>query len=515
VVTGAPPTAKPINIKVRGEDPLEIRRAADQVIALLREIPAVLDITDDDVEGSMELSVRLNPDAIIRAGLNPATVIRDIRLLTDGEIVASMQDRGEKVEVRVRARPEALKNIENFLQNTIGLPDGRSVVLGQLLHYEIVRGKANIRHYKLRRTITVEAELNKEMIDTVAVNRLIQRQWAERFSQQFPTIDLEFTGELDDIQESLDALAIMFLFGIGLIYIVLATQFKSYIQPLIIIFTIPMALMGVIFGLLVSGDPLNVYTMYSVVALAGVAVAAAIILISCANELVQRGMSVLHATVYSARHRVTPILITALTTIDALLALAFGWGGKSLIWGPLANANVWGLGLSTLLTLFVIPLLYNCVVKPVPLATATLPLPRPLPTLAGSPLGRLLAQLRLGPLSGANRTEQYAALDAIAVHPELRAIYNNGREKLIEKDYEQAIRLFEKATREAPDNSIFYVCAAQALILYMREQIGWDIGYMERVRRCIIQATRLAPGDKRIPLLRKAYDELAASAPEQ
>jgi multidrug efflux pump subunit AcrB len=120
-----------------------------------------------------------------------------------------------------------------------------------------------------------------------------------------------------------------------------------------------MAFTGVVFGLFATSTPLSLYTLYGVVALAGIAVNSSIVLISAANARLQSGMSVMHATLYAARRRVIPILITSLTTVAGLFSLATGLGGKSLIWGPVATAIVWGLGFSTILTLIVIPLLYQ------------------------------------------------------------------------------------------------------------------------------------------------------------
>ncbi|HMU17210.1 MAG TPA: efflux RND transporter permease subunit, partial [Thauera aminoaromatica] len=142
-------------------------------------------------------------------------------------------------------------------------------------------------------------------------------------------------------------------------YLILATQFRSYWQPLIILLTVPLAFTGVVLGLLVSGNPLSLYTLYGVIALTGIAVNSAIVLIDAANERRAVGMSVQHAAIYAARRRVVPILITSTTTIGGLLSLAIGLGGKSLMWGPVAASIVWGLGFSTVLTLFAVPLVYR------------------------------------------------------------------------------------------------------------------------------------------------------------
>ena len=176
---------------------------------------------------------------------------------------------------------------------------------------------------------------------------------------QFPNTDIDLSGELDDIQESLDAMLGLFVFGLGLIYLIIATQFRSYFQPFLILATVPMAFTGVVFGLWITGNPLSLYTLYGVIALTGIAVNSAIVLIDAANARIKAGMRPLHATVYAARRRVIPILMTTTTTIAGLFSLAVGLGGKSLVWGPVASSIVAGLGVASLLTLFMIPTLYR------------------------------------------------------------------------------------------------------------------------------------------------------------
>jgi multidrug efflux pump subunit AcrB len=197
-------------------------------------------------------------------------------------------------------------------------------------------------------------------LDTVAANRQVLEAWQGQVAR-FPDIALDFSGELDDIQESLDAIGMLFVLGVGVMYLILGAQFRSYWQPFMILVTVPMAFTGVVLGLIVTGNPLSLFTLYGVVALAGIAVNAAIVLISGANDRLAAGMSLLHATVYAARRRIVPILITSLTTVAGLFSLASGLGGKSLVWGPVATAIVWGIVFSTVLTLLLVPLLYRLV----------------------------------------------------------------------------------------------------------------------------------------------------------
>ncbi|GAB4352868.1 MAG: efflux RND transporter permease subunit [Gammaproteobacteria bacterium] len=362
-IAGGPPVSRPISVKVRGPDFPEIRAAVEDLKAIIAAMPAARDIVTDDIAGSRVLNLRLDNDAIRRAGLHPADVTRIVRLLVDGEVVATLQDEGEKVNVRVRARGDALLDIEAILRQSVPLPGGGVTLLGNLVRHETATAKGSIRHYNFKRTITVEADLDKVQMDTRQANERIMAEW-EKIRARHPAVDLDFTGELDDIQESLDSIFVLFLFGVGLIYAILGTQFRSYFQPLLILVSVPMAFTGVAIGLIITGNPLSLFTLYGVVALAGIAVNAAIVLISAANARLEAGMSVLHATLYAARRRVIPILITALTTIAGLFSLATGLGGKSLMWGPVATSIVWGLAFSTVLTLFVVPLLYRLSMRP-------------------------------------------------------------------------------------------------------------------------------------------------------
>ncbi len=382
ILKGGPPASKPINVKVRGDDYKIIQQASTRLRGVLENIKGIKDISDDASRGRMELTLKMNHDAIRRAGINPIDITRAVRLLVDGEIVAEMQDKGEKLQIRVKAEQTDNNDIGDLLNFRMPTRDGGSIPLNQLMTQERGISLGNIRHYNFRRAITLEAEIAKPAVkenfvecrlmpaikgterdyskcdlDTVTANKLLLEGWEEH-RKDFPSIDLDFAGQLDDIEESINSMGQLFLVGLGLMYLILGTQFRSYFQPLIILATVPLAFTGVILGLLVTQNPLSLYTLYGIVALAGIAVNAAIVLISAANDRLQKGMSVTHATIYASRRRVIPIMITTLTTIAGLFSLAIGLGGESLIWGPVATAIVWGVGFSSLLTLFAIPTIY-------------------------------------------------------------------------------------------------------------------------------------------------------------
>jgi multidrug efflux pump subunit AcrB len=382
LLNSGPPAEKPIQVKVRGDRYEEIQQATDKIYDILNTMGGVKDVSDDASPGRMELTLKPDYDAIRRAGVNPVDVVRTIRLLVDGEVVGDLQDNGEKVEVRVKAETKNRNDISELLNFRLPTATGGSIPLNQLVTQKRAVSLGNIRHYDFKRTITVQADLVKHEapdfwqcqlkpaftgeakdfnqcdLDTVTANDMLKTEWS-KVAAQYPGISLDFSGQLDDIQESIGAIGQLFLIGVGLMYLILGTQFKSYFQPMMILSTVPMAFTGVILGLLVTRNPMSLYTLYGVVALAGISVNAAIVLISAANDRLKAGMSLTHATVYAARRRVIPITITSLSTIAGLFSLATGLGGKSLLWGPVATAIVWGVGFSAILTLIAIPTLYR------------------------------------------------------------------------------------------------------------------------------------------------------------
>ncbi len=361
-VSGGPPAGKPVSVKVRSDDFIELRAAADAVKRIVETREGSRDVADNDVPGRSELVLELNHQNIRNLGLDPATASRLLRLHLDGEIVALMRDEGEKVEMRVRAQKRNLQAIDEIMNDPVALPGGGQTTLGHLFTQTTGQGRSTIKHYNLRRAITVEAEIDTALTDTTKINADIVAAWDE-IKSQFPNTDLDFSGELDDVNESLGAMGSLFLLGLGLIYLILATQLRSYFQPFLILVTVPMAFTGVVFGLFATTNPLSLYTLYGIIALTGIAVNGAIVLIDAANQRIKAGKRPLHATVYAARRRVVPIIMTTTTTIAGLFSLAAGLGGKSLLWGPVASSIVFGLAFASLLTLFMVPVLYRQFMK--------------------------------------------------------------------------------------------------------------------------------------------------------
>ncbi len=355
IIKGGPPAQRPVSVKVRSEDDAE----REAVVALVKEwlaaIPGVRDVTDDRVSGRPTVELRWRPEQLAAVGLDPVTATRTVALVADGEYLAETRRGGETWRILLQAQPQRWAVPEEWLALPAVTPKGEAVPLHQIAEVAVRDSAGVVRRYQYTRTVTVEAEIDRAVAETRAVNAALIARWQE-LAPKYPTVTLDFTGELDDIKESLGALQRIFFLGVGLIYLILATQFRSYLQPLVILVTVPLAFTGVVFGLALAQLPLSLYTMYGVVALTGVAVNSAIALVAAYNDRRRNGMGVIHAVVYSARRRLLPILITSGTTIAGLLSLATGFAGRSLLWGPVATSIVWGLGVATVLTLFVVPM---------------------------------------------------------------------------------------------------------------------------------------------------------------
>ena len=361
-LSGGPPTERPINVKMRGDDFAELRRATDALMERIRALPGTSDVVDDEAPGRRELVLDLDERAVRDAGLDPGTVSRLVRLHMDGEIVSFIRSSGEKLELRIRGPRRELTSVDAVLDDPVVLPDGSIRTLRTLTRTDTDRGFSEIRHYDFQRSIAILGDIDDNVTNVVAINDAIFEEWTA-IRSAFPTVDIEQAGPLDDLEESIDALGSLFILGVGLIYLILATQFRSYLQPFLILLTIPMAFSGVVLINWVTQYPISLWTMYGTVALTGIAVNAALVMIDAANQRIAAGMRPLHATVYAARRRVIPILMTTLTTIAGLFSLAVGLGGKSLVWGPVASSIVGGLLVASTLTLFMVPVLYRLAMR--------------------------------------------------------------------------------------------------------------------------------------------------------
>lgn len=356
-----PPPVKPVAVKVKGKYLDELADVAAEVKAELETMPGVYDIGDDNLSGKQEIKLVIDEERAALYGLNVAAVGGEIRAAYEGIEATVFRDGDEEVDVRLKMAGLYDEGVEALGSLMIATPTGAIVRLDNICTFETERSMFRIRRYKQERAITVTAEIDKRITTAVEVNRDLKSRF-RNVSLRHPGYRLDFTGEMQEFQEAFSELAKLFLFGVIIIFTILAAQFKSVRQSFIILLTIPFGFIGSMLGLIIIQTPFSIVTMYGMVALAGIAVNDAIVMVSFINNARARGESKWRSIIEAGRVRLRPVILTSVTTILGLLPMAVGLGGKSESWGPMANTIIFGLLASTTLTLLVIPTVYSIIV---------------------------------------------------------------------------------------------------------------------------------------------------------
>ena len=287
---GGPPSGQPVEVRVRGPNMERSVALAEEVKAHLREIAGTVDITDDFEPGKRELQVMLDHERAALYGLDLEQVALTVRTALAGVQATEIKRGGQdatsvlvKFDERQVATPEDLGAIE------LRTRQGQRARLGSVARLEESQGPSEIKHRDGERTVTVTADVDEEMTTAKAANDALLARLAG-FEARYPGYALEFGGEYQEIQESMTSLFQAFLVAIMLIYAILAAQFKSFIQPAVVMFTVPFSFIGVIVGLYTVGHPLSIMAMIAVVALAGVVVNDSLILVDFINQGRARGV---------------------------------------------------------------------------------------------------------------------------------------------------------------------------------------------------------------------------------
>ena len=239
----------------------------------------------------------------------------------------------------------------------IATPTGAIIPLKDVADITEEKGYADIRRFEGERAITVYAAVDSTKTTPFKVNQILMNSFAD-IESLYPGYRLDFRGVFDEIRESFGELWKLFIVGILVIYMILGAQFKSFTQPIIILFAVPFGMIGAMVGLLFSNATLSMVAMFGIVALAGIVVNDSIVLIDFINKYRERGFNRWYAILKGGSVRLRPIVLTSLTTIFGLIPMALGLGGKSPIWQPMANTIIFGLAFATIMTLFVMPSLY-------------------------------------------------------------------------------------------------------------------------------------------------------------
>lgn len=359
--SSGPPTGKPIQVNLSGGETLDsLSRAAREVADVLKTIEGTENVETGLDSGASEFVAVVDRQAANRFGVSPQSVATILRAQVSGVEATNIKVDGEDIPVMLRYSgtqqasgfgSAAPIGTDQLLNTSIQTPQGPTL-LSNLVSFRLNQSLPSISHDAGERQVTVSADTSGEVPAATVVASLQEK--LEPGS--LPTgVNVSYGGETQDTQESFSDLFLAMIIGIILIFALLTWQFNSYRQPLFMLATIPLALIGVLFGLAVVGQPLSFPAFIGVVALAGIVVNNAIILIDRININREDGASVDRAIYDGARSRLQPIILTTLTTVGGMLPLLFA----DPTWAPLAYAVIFGLIFSTVLTLVVVPLLYQ------------------------------------------------------------------------------------------------------------------------------------------------------------
>ncbi|MCB9755397.1 MAG: efflux RND transporter permease subunit [Myxococcales bacterium] len=357
-VEAGPPGGAGFTARLRSRDTQQLDDAVEAVKDVVSKWEGVVEIGDDRGSGKETFRVRVDQDRAALYGLTERDVGEAVKAALDGLIAAEVSIDEEFVEIIVRYSGTRRRTRGELLDLVIATPSGGTVRLDQVAALDRIREPSNIRREDGKRAIAVLGELNQKVLPALDASDKLQARWDREIGARYPDVELVFGGQTEELLESLNDLPASFAMAVGLIYIALALQFGSYVQPLVILCAVPFGIMGAILGLFSMGYDLSLFALFGIVGLAGIVVNDSLVMVAFINERRAEGASVQEAVLTGALDRLRPIVSTTLTTCFGLAPLAFGLGGLDHALAPMALSITAGLGFATALVLLVVPPLY-------------------------------------------------------------------------------------------------------------------------------------------------------------
>lgn len=354
-VQPGPPVGRAISLGVRGESYNEILPAAEFLKSEVAKIPGIKDVEDTHNEGKPELLIRPFRAETAGAGLTVAGIGTTVRAAVDGIIPTSIQRLDDEVDIRVSFEETNKTPSQLISQLLIPNRTGNLVPLTQVAKIEEAKGVVSFDHSNNEREVKVTADIDTEINSSNEANKYIQENLIPKMVSQFPNVQVAFGGEAEDTQESMQSLIRAFVVAFMAIFLILVFTFQNILQPFIVVLTIPLGIMSVIFALILNGQPLSFMSMLGIIALAGVIVNNAIVLMDFVNQSRREGLGKKESILQAARVRLQPIFLTTSTTVMGLLPTAHGIGGLDKFVVPIAVSLGYGLLFGSVLTAFVFP----------------------------------------------------------------------------------------------------------------------------------------------------------------
>ena len=349
-----------VDVEIYGYDFDITNQMAQQIIALTKELPGARDVFSDRDDDRPEIKIIVDKEKASRHGLTSATLSSYLRNRVNGMAVGFLKEDGDEYDILVRLKEENRNSISDVLDFSIPTPMGQTIKLSEICSVDEYWAPPKIVRKSRQRIVTVKVTPYETSLGELA--QAIQ-------TQVLPQIDkpagysIRLAGAYEDQQESFGKLGMLGALILILVYIVMASQFESFSNPGIIMFTVPFALSGVILALWITGVSLDMIGALGIVLLVGIVVKNGIVLVDYINLMRERGHDLNEAIQMSGQSRMRPVLMTAFTTILGMVPMAVSQGEGAEMWRPLGIVVIGGLTVATFLTLYIVPVIYGAMSK--------------------------------------------------------------------------------------------------------------------------------------------------------
>ena len=345
----------PIQVEVSGENLDILARITKELQVRVEDLPSVYNVRTSFQGGQPEIDLAIRGEVASAFGLTTQTISRTLERQLSGEVAGELSKDQRTRDIRVKYRDVDLRELRNM---HIEGSDGAILTLGDIAELNIIEGPREILRENQRRVGRITGYLTEGRILSESIADIRATIHAMAVPSGYR---IEIGGEERERAASFESLKFALILSIILVYMVMASLFESTLHPFTVMFSVPLAGVGVVFGFYLLSEPLSVMAYIGIIMLGGIAVNDAIVLVDRINQLRQAGMTLREAILQGGQDRLRPIMMTSATTILALLPMAIGFGEGAKLRAPMAIAVIAGLVTSTLMTLLVIPTMYELI----------------------------------------------------------------------------------------------------------------------------------------------------------
>ncbi len=351
------PAGNPIEIQLRGHDFDQLEQAATELKAEIATYPGTFDITDNFKPGKQEKKIRVK-DGARSIGITMRDLARQVRQAFYGDEALRIQRGRDDVKVMVRYSDKERGSIAGIEDMRIRTADGHEIPIEEVANITPGRSYSIVNRVDRKRTISVLSDIDETVANASVIVADLKANFLPGLAVRYPGITYALEGQEKRTRESLDSIKSGYFLAMMGIFLLLASQFRSYIQPVIIMMAIPFGLIGAVMGHLILGMEFTIVSIFGIVALSGIVVNDSLILIDFINRAVRDGMAIEQAVIQSGRARFRPVLLTSITTVAGLFPLLLERSFQAQFLVPMAVSLCFGLMVATVLTLLYVPALY-------------------------------------------------------------------------------------------------------------------------------------------------------------